>query len=136
MESNSYAWQQFQIYLSEYVVEDNESAKKKVEELLTKGNQHQIKRKRRALQLAEQIRPMFEELEPHIGRISQHDFFVNFWRIELNYNVNGQLNEIPLMALAEKHGVNIDLVKPFRRNTNKLALKIYPSNKPRYRDKT
>jgi hypothetical protein len=124
------------MYLSTYLVDGSPPARKKLDELLTTGYRQQIRRKQKALALCEQLRPMYGELEPHVRPIEQHDFFVNFWRVELNYNVNGKLNEMPLMALAVKHGVNIDLVRPFARNTRKLALKIYSSNKPRFADKT
>jgi hypothetical protein len=128
-------WADFQVYLARYFVDGIEEARTRIDKLLAQGNYDQIKKKRRALTLAEQVKPAVEEIESHIDGVTTHDFYVNFWRIEITIRASRNLNELPLHAIAVKHGIKIEHVAPFRNAPLQRCLKVYPSSRPRFANK-
>jgi len=136
MGTNDYEyWGDFQVYLGRYFVDDLTAAKTRIDEMLLRGTTTQMRRKARTFNLCEHVKPAVDELEPHIKPIHTHDFFVNFWRIELDRWVGKNLNELPLHAIAVKHEVKIELVAPFRNDKRQRCLKVYPSTRPRFANK-
>jgi len=65
-----------------------------------------------------------------------HEFFINFWRINIPDKTGRNLNELTFWAIATKHCVAIEQANIGRKSPFEVCLKVYPSRKPYYVDKT
>ena len=127
----------FQSYLRSYYVGKDKSAKESIDILLTMGDVEQVKKMQRVITMCEQVYPAVHQILPYVANAFRtHEFFINFWRINIPDKTGRNLNELTLWAIATKHCVAIEQANIGRKSPFEVCLKVYPSRKPSYVDKT
>jgi len=132
-----YDWRrEFNLRLYHYFVLKDQSAREQIDEFVNASNLEDMKKMQRVITMCEQVSPAIDELLPSCPYYyTTHNFFINFWRINMDEECNHNLSELTLWAIAEKHRVAIDHEEASNTISPNFALKVYPSRKPRYTDK-